>query len=116
MTRSRNDQRVVIVGAGFAGFNAARELSKIMGAVQTPRLGLPRGPRRAGGCCEPAQRAHSGPPANLVTRAYHLNAMSGNRTRLLADWPLNLISRPAPESFGLISPASAALDVNRPRA
>jgi NADH:ubiquinone reductase (H+-translocating) len=33
MAESRKKQRVVIVGAGFAGFNAARELSRLVGAT-----------------------------------------------------------------------------------
>ena len=33
MAESREKRRVVIVGAGFAGFNAARELSKLVGAT-----------------------------------------------------------------------------------
>ena len=33
MVESREKHRVVIVGAGFAGFNAARELSKLVGAT-----------------------------------------------------------------------------------
>jgi threonine dehydrogenase-like Zn-dependent dehydrogenase len=32
MAESQKKQRVVIVGAGFAGFNAARELSRLVGA------------------------------------------------------------------------------------
>jgi len=33
MAESPEKQRVVIVGAGFAGFNAARELSRLVGAA-----------------------------------------------------------------------------------
>src|SRR5271163_2303119 len=33
MAESRKKQRVVIVGAGFAGFNAARELTRLIGAT-----------------------------------------------------------------------------------
>jgi NADH dehydrogenase len=58
----------------------------------------------------------SGPLANAVTRGYHLIAMSGNRTRVLADWALNLFSRPRPMSFGLISSRSVPLDPNQPPA
>ena len=36
MAEPREKRRVVIVGAGFAGFNAARELSKLVSAT-TPR-------------------------------------------------------------------------------
>ncbi len=33
MAESQKEHRVVIVGAGFAGFNAARELSRLVGAT-----------------------------------------------------------------------------------
>jgi NADH:quinone reductase (non-electrogenic) len=33
MAESERTHRVVIVGAGFAGFNAARELSRLVGAT-----------------------------------------------------------------------------------
>ena len=33
MAESQEKHRVVIVGAGFAGFNAARELTKLVGAT-----------------------------------------------------------------------------------
>jgi NADH dehydrogenase len=45
-----------------------------------------------GGLAAAANPLHvplSGPAAGVVTRGYHLVAMSGNRTRVLADWTLN---------------------------
>jgi NADH:ubiquinone reductase (H+-translocating) len=58
----------------------------------------------------------SGSLANAVTRAYYLIAMSGNRTRVLADWSLNAISPPGATSFGLVSAQSVPLDPDQPRA
>jgi NADH:ubiquinone reductase (H+-translocating) len=58
----------------------------------------------------------SGPAANVVTRAYHLSAMSGNRMRVLTDWALNGATPPEVTSFGVISAQSVPLDVNKPRA
>jgi NADH dehydrogenase len=58
----------------------------------------------------------SGPPANAVTRAYHLLAMPGNRARVLTDWALNAVTPPEATSFGLISSRSVPLDVNNPPA
>jgi NADH:ubiquinone reductase (H+-translocating) len=58
----------------------------------------------------------SGPPANAVTRAYHLAAMAGNRSRVLTDWALNAITPPEVTSFGLVSSGSVPLDVNKPLA
>ena len=40
--------------------------------------------------CNPLHIPLSGPPANAVTRAYHLSAMSGNRLRVFTDWGLNV--------------------------
>jgi NADH:ubiquinone reductase (H+-translocating) len=57
----------------------------------------------------------SGPPANVVTRAYHLIAMAGNRARVLTDWGLNLITPAEVTSFGAIGPGSVPLDPDQPR-
>jgi NADH dehydrogenase len=62
MAESREKRRVVIVGAGFAGFNAARELSKLVGATTEIVvinstdyfLYLPLMPQVSGGLIEPA--------------------------------------------------------------
>ena len=58
----------------------------------------------------------SGPVANVVTRGYHLSAMSGNRMRVLADWTLNTVTPPEATSYGVISAESVPLDVDNPRA
>jgi NADH:ubiquinone reductase (H+-translocating) len=58
----------------------------------------------------------SGPVANVVTRGYHLSAMSGNRIRVLGDWALNTVTPPEATSFGVISAESVPLDVDKPRA
>jgi NADH dehydrogenase len=57
----------------------------------------------------------SGPTANIVTRAYHLIAMAGNRARVLADWGLNVITPAEVTSFGVIGPGSVPLDPDQPR-
>ena len=62
MAASQKKQRVVIVGAGFAGFNAARELSRLIGATTEIVvinstdyfLYLPLMPQVTGGLVEPA--------------------------------------------------------------
>ena len=56
----------------------------------------------------------SGPPANIVTRAYHLGVMTGNRARVLTDWILNAAEPSEPASFGLVSSQAVPLDVNNP--
>jgi NADH:ubiquinone reductase (H+-translocating) len=58
----------------------------------------------------------SGPVASAVTRAYHLEAMSGNRARVLTDWALNAVTPPELTSLGAITAADVPLDVEKPRA
>jgi NADH:ubiquinone reductase (H+-translocating) len=72
-----------------------------------------------GGLAAAANPLHiplSGLPANIVTRAYHLGAMSGNRLRVATDWTLNALTSPELTSLALISAESIPLDVNQPRA
>ena len=57
----------------------------------------------------------SGPAAGAITRAYHLYSMSGNRTRVLANWALNATTPAEATSFGVISAESVPLDVENPR-
>jgi NADH dehydrogenase len=66
--------------------------------------------------CNPLHVPVSGPPANALTRGYHLSSMSGNRIRVLADWVLNAATPTEATSFGVISAASVPLDVDNPRA
>jgi NADH dehydrogenase len=71
-----------------------------------------------GGLAAAANPLHiplSGPPANAVTRAYHLSAMAGNRARVFTDWALNAVIPPEATSFGVISSESVPLDVDQPR-
>jgi NADH dehydrogenase len=71
-----------------------------------------------GGLAAAANPLHiplSGPPANAVTRAYHLYAMPGNRARVPADWALNTLTPPQATSFDVINAKSVPLDVNQPR-
>jgi NADH:ubiquinone reductase (H+-translocating) len=58
----------------------------------------------------------SGPPASALTRAYHLDSMSGNRMRVLADWALNAVTPAEATSLGLVSAESVPLDPDHPRA
>ncbi len=72
-----------------------------------------------GGLAAAANPLHiplSGPVANALTRGYHLSAMSGNRTRVAADWTLNGITPSEPTSLAVIDAAAVPLDVNTPRA
>jgi NADH:ubiquinone reductase (H+-translocating) len=55
----------------------------------------------------------SGPPANIVTRAYHLGVMTGNRARVLTDWILNAAEPAEPASFGLVTSQAVPLDVGK---
>ncbi|HEX6527373.1 MAG TPA: NAD(P)/FAD-dependent oxidoreductase [Streptosporangiaceae bacterium] len=72
-----------------------------------------------GGLAAAANPLHvplSGPAASAVTRAYHLTAMSGNRTRVLADWTLNATTAAEATSLSVISAEAVPLDVDKPRA
>ncbi len=72
-----------------------------------------------GGLAAAANPLHvplSGPAAGVVTRGYHLYAMSGNRTRVLADWTLNATTPAEATSLAAISGKSVPLDVERPHA
>ena len=76
MAESREKHRVVIVGAGFAGFNAARELSRLVGATTEIVvinstdyfLYLPLMPQVSGGLVEPAHVCVSLPRRLRKTR------------------------------------------------
>src|SRR5580700_6376903 len=76
MAGSAKEHRVVIVGAGFAGFNAARELSRLIGATTEIVvinatdyfLYLPLMPQVAGGLVEPAHIRASLPRRLRKTR------------------------------------------------
>ena len=72
-----------------------------------------------GGLAAAANPLHlplSGPPASAVTHAYHLSAMSGNRTRVLGDWVLNTVTPQEETSLATISAESVPLDTDKPRA
>lgn len=71
---------------------------------------------RLAAAANPLRIPLSGPPANAVTRAYHLYAMPGNRARVPADWTLNALTPPGATSFDVISAESIPLDANQPRA
>ncbi|HTU04508.1 MAG TPA: FAD-dependent oxidoreductase, partial [Trebonia sp.] len=58
----------------------------------------------------------SGLPANVVTRAYHLYSMSGNRARVFTDWTLNALTSQEATSLSVITAQSVPLDTNKPRA
>ena len=68
------------------------------------------------GAANPLHIPVSGPAANVITRGYHLAAMSGNRLRVATDWILNGITSPELTSLATISAESVPLDVNEPRA
>jgi NADH dehydrogenase len=68
------------------------------------------------GAANPLNIPLSGPAANVVTRGYHLSAMSGNRMRVLTDWILNGLTSPEATSVAVVSAESVPLDVNKPRA
>jgi NADH:ubiquinone reductase (H+-translocating) len=68
------------------------------------------------GAANPLHIPLSGPTAGVLTRAYHLFAMAGNRTRVLADWTLNVTTPAEATSLEVVTAESVPLDVNKPRA
>jgi NADH dehydrogenase len=56
----------------------------------------------------------SGLPAKAVTRGYHLAAMPGNRTRVLADWALDALLPRQPVQLGLVRGGSVPLETAAP--
>jgi NADPH-dependent 2,4-dienoyl-CoA reductase/sulfur reductase-like enzyme len=98
---------VEIVGAGFAGFNAARELARLAGGTTEIVvinstdyfLYLPLMPQVAGGLAEPG----------------HSRVSPISRMRVLTDWILNATTPSETTSFSVISAESVPLDVNNPR-
>jgi NADH:ubiquinone reductase (H+-translocating) len=68
------------------------------------------------GAANPLNVPISGPLANVVTRAYHLGVMPGNRLRVLTDWALNGITAPEETSLDVITAESVPLDPDKPRA
>ena len=52
----------------------------------------------------------SGAPAKAVTRAYHLLALPGNRTRTAADWAINAVMPPRAVQLGLVGAERVQLD------
>jgi NADH:ubiquinone reductase (H+-translocating) len=67
------------------------------------------------GAANPLHVPLSGPPANAITRGYHLSAMTGNRLRVLTDWALNGLTSREATSAGVVTAASVPLDVDKPR-
>jgi NADH dehydrogenase len=52
----------------------------------------------------------SGLPAKTVTRGYHLLSQPGNRTRVAADWALNMVAPPRAVQLGLVDAGRIPLD------
>jgi NADH dehydrogenase len=56
----------------------------------------------------------SGPVAKVVTRAYHLLAMPGNRIRTAAEWALDAFLRPQGVQLGLVRSPAVPLESGSP--
>lgn len=62
----------------------------------------------------PLQVNLSGLPAKAVTRAYHLMAMPGNRTRVSADWALDAALTRSAVQLGLVPANAVPLESTTP--
>jgi NADH dehydrogenase len=56
----------------------------------------------------------SGMPAKIVTRAYHLMAMPGNRVRTAVDWILDRLTGRQTVQLGLVRSGAVPLDTDSP--
>ncbi|GGX53191.1 hypothetical protein GCM10010515_20730 [Streptomyces fructofermentans] len=116
--------RVVIIGAGFAGYRTARTLSRTArGKADVVLLNptdhflyLPVLPQVAAGVLEPRRVtvSLSGPAAGAVTRGHHLAAMPGNRVRVAADWLLDAVLPRQAVQLGLVRGWSVPLGTASP--
>ncbi|WP_034620506.1 NAD(P)/FAD-dependent oxidoreductase [Cellulomonas sp. URHE0023] len=72
-------------------------------------LGLVADLGRRSGVARPLGVPLTGWPAKVVAKGYHLYAVPSmaNRSRIAADWALNLVSRPVPAQLGLVRPGQA---------
>jgi NADH dehydrogenase len=64
---------------------------------------------------DPLRIPLSGLPAKIVTRAYHLYALPGNRTRIAADWAINTVMPPRAVQLGLVDAERVSLETTEPR-
>src|ERR1700747_1246078 len=94
MAGSAKEHRVVVVGAGFAGFNAARELSRLVGATTEIVvinstdyfLYLPLMPQVAGGLVEP-RHIRVSLPRRFRTARFVLGTVNhGDPVRKVVSW------------------------------
>ncbi len=139
MAESHKKSSVVIVGAGFGGFNAARELPRLVGATAEIVvinstdyfLYLPLMPQVTGGLVEPAHIRISLPSQLRRTRFVAGTVTHVDPRRKVVRWAgpesasgqvsydrLILTAGMSPESTSLavISAESVPLNVNQPRA
>lgn len=108
--------RILIAGAGFAGYRTARTPARLTRqkadiTLLNPTdhfLYLPLLPQVAAGV------SLSGPVAGAVTRGYHLVAMPGNRVRVAADWLLDAVLPRQGVQLGLVQSWSVPLDTASP--
>ena len=59
---------------------------------------------------DPLRVPLSGLPAKIVTRAYHLYALPGNRSRIATDWTINTFMPPRAVQLGLVDAERVSLD------
>ena len=109
--------RQIFVGIGsFVGSEVAPGLREVAARPYRHRdLGFLVDLGGLAAAANPLNVPLSGPLANVLTRAYHLITMAGNRAHVLADWGLNVMAPPEVTSFGVIGPRSVPLDADQPR-
>jgi NADH:ubiquinone reductase (H+-translocating) len=122
--------KIVIVGAGFAGYHAAHVTSQHAQrqgkrAAHNIAASYGQGRRRlykhhglgflvdlgsTQAAANPVGVPLSGLPAKAVTRGYHLLALPGNRIRTATDWLLDAALPRQVVQLGLVRPTSLQLE------
>jgi NADPH-dependent 2,4-dienoyl-CoA reductase/sulfur reductase-like enzyme len=120
---SKRPPRVVVVGAGFAGFHCLQTLESLLppGAAELVAVNptdymlyVPLLPEVAAAILEPRRVTPfhwplTGPVAKAITRGYHLMALPSGRARVAADWLIDAVAGPPLVQFGLVSEAAVRL-------
>jgi NADH:ubiquinone reductase (H+-translocating) len=102
--------RIVIIGAGYAGYHCARGLERRLPAAAADIvIVVDLGGWQA--VANPLRVPLSGAAAKVVTRGYHLYALPANRLRVATDWFNDIVEHRQFVRLGLIQPDRSGLAV-----
>jgi hypothetical protein len=102
--------RIVIIGAGYAGYHCARGLERRLPAAAADIvIVVDLGGWQA--VANPLRVPLSGAAAKVVTRGYHLYALPANRLRVATDWLNDIVEHRQFVRLGLVQPDRSGLAV-----